>query len=114
MSASSRNDRVGSSSVIAARSSFSRSISRTVLGSTTTDTTGLRISIDSKTIGAAGSHSVSPVRAFLIPRAPTMSPARASSTGSFFPPCIRNRRATFSFSPVAALRSVAPSAAFPE
>ena len=114
MSASSRNDSVGSSSVIAPRSSRRRSISRTVLGSTTTDTTGLRISIDSYTIGAPGSHSVSPVRANRIPRAATMSPAAATSIRSFFPACIRNRRATFSFCPVAAFSSVSPSSAFPE
>ena len=100
VSASSFIESVGSSSTIFASISRRRSMSRRVLGSTTTDTTGFRISIDSRRMGAAGSQRVSPVRAFLIPRIATMSPATASRILSFFPAWIRKSRATFSVSPV--------------
>ena len=70
-----------------------------VLGSTATEMTGVGKEMDSRTMGLAGSHSVSPVVECFSPTTAMMSPVNAASFSSRWFACIWRMR------PIRSLRS---------
>ena len=110
-SPSTRN--VGSSSASRARPFPSLSWSAFDFGSTATEMTGSGKVIDSSTIGAFSSDSVSPVVVDLRPTPAAISPAPISSRSSRWFACIWRMRPMRSVLPVVVLRTRSPAFSLP-
>ncbi|MCY1229436.1 hypothetical protein D9M72_418000 [compost metagenome] len=85
-----------------------------VFGSTACEITGSGNTMRSSTIGAAGSHSVSPVVASFRPTAAAMSPASTSLISSRWLACICRIRPRRSFLLLTGLYTVSPELILPE
>ena len=92
----------------------SLSWSALVLGSTATWITGSGNSSASSTMGAAGSHRVSPVVVFLRPTTAMMSPAKMASLSTRWLACIWRMRPTRSFLSLVEFKTEEPLVRVPE
>ena len=106
--------KVGSSSASRASPLPSLSWSTFDFGSTATEITGSGKVIDSSTIGALSTASVSPVVVDLRPTPAAMSPAPISSRSSRWFACIWRMRPIRSVLPVVVLSTRSPALIFPE